>query len=53
MVCAIKKQNALLDFEGYSDATSTQKKIIENPLPGVKCVYNSGIDISFAFHKSV
>ncbi|VDM75156.1 unnamed protein product [Strongylus vulgaris] len=34
LACTIRKNNPLYHFEGYVDEAETQKKVIEEPLPG-------------------
>ncbi|KHJ97962.1 AMP-binding enzyme [Oesophagostomum dentatum] len=42
LACSIRKNNPLYHFEGYVDEAETQKKIIEEPLPGSNPVFLSG-----------
>ncbi|VDK45405.1 unnamed protein product [Cylicostephanus goldi] len=42
LACTIRKNNPLYHFEGYVDEAETQKKVIEEPLPGSDPVFLSG-----------
>ncbi|CAD6194299.1 unnamed protein product [Caenorhabditis auriculariae] len=42
LACAIRKNNLLLNFEGYMDKAETARKIIENPFPGTDAMFLSG-----------
>ncbi|KAK5971750.1 Long-chain fatty acid transport protein 4 [Trichostrongylus colubriformis] len=42
LACSIRKNSPLYHFEGYVDNTDTQKKIIQEPLPGSNPVFLSG-----------
>ncbi|VDL70208.1 unnamed protein product [Nippostrongylus brasiliensis] len=46
LACTIRRNNPLYHFEGYVDDKETQKKIIQEPLPGANPVFLSG-DILF------
>ncbi|EYB83660.1 hypothetical protein Y032_0331g2714 [Ancylostoma ceylanicum] len=42
LACTIRKNNPLYHFEGYVDDAETQKKVIQEPLPGSDPVFLSG-----------